>query len=152
MMATKPFGMAVKTLTNFACAAFAALVLVAAAPATQAGASPLSAAYVPAAGTDDNNCAITNPCRTPALAVSRTAAFDNANCLDSNGYSSPPSAITPTMTMECSDTTAAAGPVVINSTGTAIVQLLGLRLLESLASWVVIASMPRLTVSKSSLD
>jgi hypothetical protein len=134
MISTKLSVAAVKTPANSAFAAFAALVLVAAAPATPALAAQQNDTYISAAGGNSNTCAITSPCATLAYAVSQTAQFGTIHCLDSNDYSSigGPATITYSMVIDCSNTAAVLGSIIIDSGAhTAEVHLIGLNIFGS---------------------
>jgi hypothetical protein len=98
--------------TNHAYAAVAA-ILVAVAPATPAFA--VSDSYISAAGNDASSCAINVPCASMAHAVSQTQAGGVLHCLDSGDYAG--ATITQSITIDCSNTTAGAGPFTINGSG-----------------------------------
>jgi hypothetical protein len=113
------------TSTNLGYAALAAIGLLAAAPATPAFAQNFDS-YVSATGSSID-CTITSPCSSIGYAVSQTALSGVVHCLDSADYRAPV-AITQSITIDCSNTTAEAGAFTINGSG-AVVHIIGLQVL-----------------------
>src|SRR5262249_31987788 len=88
-----------------------------------------SRTWVSGAGDDTNTCAINLPCKTFAVAIGKTAAFGEINCLDSGGFGAV--TITKSIAILCEGVTAgvlASGGsgIVINVATTDTVLLRGL--------------------------
>ena len=99
--------------TKLVCAGIAA-ILVAVAPVTPALAA--FDTYLSIFGTDNNSCAISTPCQTMVRAMTETSTGGVLHCLDSNDYftGNTITVITQSITIDCSNTTAAVGPFTIN--------------------------------------
>jgi hypothetical protein len=72
--------------------------------------------FVSINGNDGNNCALATPCASMAVAIAATTSGGMVSCLDSNDYSFP-TTITTSITIDCSNTTAGAGPFTVNGAG-----------------------------------
>jgi hypothetical protein len=72
--------------------------------------------FVSATGLDTDTCAITAPCATMGQALTNTFSGGMVSCLDSGDYTQTVT-ITTTITIDCSNTTAGAGPFIVTGAG-----------------------------------
>ncbi len=101
----------------------AALVLLAALLGLTLYAAPALAlfkTFISSSGNDANSCDIATPCATMGRAISQTNNGGMVSCLDSKDYTQSVT-ITASMTIDCSGTTAGAGPFTINAAGITVV-------------------------------
>jgi hypothetical protein len=73
--------------------------------------------YVSVNGNDANTCALTAPCLSMQTAINATTTGGIVSCLDGNDYSSTPTTISNSITIDCTGTAAGAGPFTVNGAG-----------------------------------
>jgi hypothetical protein len=73
--------------------------------------------YVSVNGNDANTCALTAPCLSMQTAINATTTGGIVSCLDGNDYSSTPTTISNSITIDCTGTAASAGPFTVTGAG-----------------------------------